>query len=176
MGIQPDSPKGGGPPQFLAHFYCDQTVGCIKMPLGTDVGLSPFDFVLDGDPLPSPKGGGAPLKFSVHIYCGQTAGWINIALGMEVGLGPLHIVLDGDTAPLPKKGGRAPQFSAHLYCGQTSGCIKVPLALEVGLSLGDCVRWGLSTYPKRGGAPPNFRPTSIVAKRLHGSRCHLVRR
>ena len=25
--------------------------------------------------------------------------------------------------------------------------------------------------PKRGGAP-NFRPTSIVAKRLHGSRCH----
>jgi len=30
--------------------------------------------------------------------------------------------------------------------------------------------------PKRGGALPNFRPTSIVAKRLHGSRWHLVRR
>ena len=29
--------------------------------------------------------------------------------------------------------------------------------------------------PKRDGAP-NFRPTSIVDKRLHGSRCHLVRR
>jgi len=31
-------------------------------------------------------------------------------------------------------------------------------------------------YPKRGGVPHNFRPTSIVSKRLHGSRCHLVRR
>jgi len=29
-------------------------------------------------------------------------------------------------------------------------------------------------YPKRGGVPPNFRPTSIVTKRLHGSRWHLV--
>jgi len=29
------------------------------MPLGMDVGLSPGDFVLDGDPAPSPKGGGA---------------------------------------------------------------------------------------------------------------------
>jgi len=32
------------------------------MPLGTDVGLSPGDFVLDGDPLRLPKKGrGAPL-------------------------------------------------------------------------------------------------------------------
>ena len=37
--------------QFLAHFYCGQTTGCIKMPLGTDVGLSAGDFVLDGDPV-----------------------------------------------------------------------------------------------------------------------------
>jgi len=44
-------PKGGGAPhQFSAHFYCGQTTGCIKMPLGMDVGLSPADFVLDGDP------------------------------------------------------------------------------------------------------------------------------
>jgi len=26
------------PPQFLAHFYCGQMAGCIKMPLGMDVG------------------------------------------------------------------------------------------------------------------------------------------
>ena len=38
------------------------------------------------------------------------------------------------------------------------------------------VRWGHSLYPKRGGAPPNFRPTSTVVKRLNGSRCHLIRR
>jgi len=50
------------PPQFLAHFYCGQTAGCIKMPLGMDVGLSPGVFVLDGDPVPPPK-------FSAHVYC-----------------------------------------------------------------------------------------------------------
>jgi len=40
------------PPQFLAHFYCGQTAACIKMPLGMEVGLSPGDFALDGDPAP----------------------------------------------------------------------------------------------------------------------------
>jgi len=99
-----------------------------------------------------------------------------MALDMEVDLRTVHIVLDGDTAPLPKKG-ESPQFSAHLYCGQTAGCIKMPLGVEVGISPGDFVLDGdPATYPKRGGAPPNFRPTSIVAKRLHGSRCYLVRR
>ena len=34
-------PKKGGraPPQFSAPFYCGQTAGCIKMPLGMEVGL-----------------------------------------------------------------------------------------------------------------------------------------
>ena len=100
-----------------------------------------------------------------------------MAVGMEAGLGLVHIVLDGDTAPLLKKGGRAPQFSAHLYCGQTAGCIKMPHGMEVGLSPGNFVLdWDTAPYPKRDGAPPNFRPTSIEAKRLHESRCRLVRR
>ena len=30
------------------------------MSLGTEVGFSPGEFVLDGDPAPSQKGGGAP--------------------------------------------------------------------------------------------------------------------
>jgi len=79
----------------------------------------------------------------------------------------------------PQKRGQSPppQFSAHLYCGQTAGCIKMPLGMEVGLSPGDFVLDGdPASYPKMGGAPPNFRPTSNVAKRLCGSRCHLVRR
>ena len=43
--------KGAEPsPQFSAHFYCSQTTGCIKTPLGMEVGLSAGDFVLDGDP------------------------------------------------------------------------------------------------------------------------------
>ena len=44
--------KGGSPPQFSAHFCCAQTAGCIKMPLGLEVGLSPGQFVLDGDQPP----------------------------------------------------------------------------------------------------------------------------
>ena len=42
--------------------------------------------------------------------------------------------------------------------------------MGVGLCPGDFVLDGdPAPYPKRGGAPPNFRLTSIVAKRLHGS-------
>ena len=71
------------------------------MPLGTDVGLSTGDFVLDGDPLPSPKRGRSPPIFA-HVYCGQTAGWIKLVLGMEIGLSPGDFVLDGDPAPFQK--------------------------------------------------------------------------
>jgi len=99
------------------------------MPLGMEVGLSPGDFVFDGDPAPLPKKGAEPSpQFLAHVYCGQMAGWIKMAIGMEVGLGPGHIVLDGEPAPLPKKGTE----------------------------------------------PPNFRPMSVVAKRLDGLRWHLV--
>ena len=37
-----------------------------------------------------------------------------------------------------------------------------------------CARWGLSSPLQKGGRAPNFRPMSIVPKRLDGSRCHLV--
>jgi len=40
-----------------------------------EVGLSPGDFVLHGDPAPLPKKGAeAPLQFSAHFYCGQMVG------------------------------------------------------------------------------------------------------
>ena len=74
-----------------------------------EVGLSPGDFVLDGDPSSLPnKGGGAPSQFSAHFYCDQTAGCIKMPLGMEVGLSPGEFVLDGDAAPLPKRGAEPP--------------------------------------------------------------------
>ena len=40
--------------------YCGQTVGWIKMKLGTQVGLGTGNIVLDGDPAPPPQGGTAP--------------------------------------------------------------------------------------------------------------------
>jgi len=41
----------------------------------------------------------------------------------------------------------------------------------------DCARWRHSSPPQKRGQnpPPNFRSIFIVAIRLHGSRCHLVR-
>ena len=45
-------PKKGQALQFSANVYCGQTAAWIKMPLGTEVGLSLRDIVLDGDPTP----------------------------------------------------------------------------------------------------------------------------
>jgi len=91
------------------------------MPLGMELGLSPGDVVLNGDPATLPKRGGA-AQFLAHVYCGQTAAWIKMPLGTEVGLGLRDIVLDGDPAPTPRKGPSAPpQFSANVRCGQTAG-------------------------------------------------------
>ena len=101
------SPQKGHSPQFLAHVRCSQTAGCIKMPLSTEVGLSPGDFVLDGEPAP-PKGGHSP-NF-LPTYCGQTARWNKMPLDREVGLGRGDIVLDGDQTPCAQKRGTAPNF------------------------------------------------------------------
>ena len=117
-------PKRGPSSQFSAHVYCGQMAAWITVPLGTEVGLIPSDFMLDVDPAPLPKRGqGLPPAFSTHFYCGQMARCIKMPLGMEVGLSPGDFVLDGDPAP--------PQFLAHFYCGQTAGCIKTPLGMEV---------------------------------------------
>ena len=60
------------------------------------IGLSPGDFVFDGDPA-TPRTEGTPTttQFLAHVYCGQTAGRMKTALGTEAHLGPGHIVLDG---------------------------------------------------------------------------------
>jgi len=129
------------------------------------------------EPRSLPKKGAEPHKFSAHIYCSQTAGWIKMALGMEVGLNSGDFVLDGDLASLPKKRVKPPpKSSAYFYYGQTAAWIKMPLGTVVGLCLRDIVRWGPSSPSPKGTQPANFRPMSIVAKRLHGLRCHLVRR
>ena len=80
---------------------------------------------------------------------------------------------------LPQKGGckrgHSPQFSAHVRCGQTAGWMKTPLGTEVGLGPRQalCYMGTHLPHPKKGAgwtAAPNFRPMSIVAKRLEGSR------
>jgi len=65
-----------------------------------------------------------------------------------------------------------------VYCGQTVRWIKMILGMEVGLRPDHIVLDGdpAPLPPKNGGKAPNFRPMSIVAKWLDGSRRHLVRR
>jgi len=92
------------------------------MPLGMEVGLSPEDFVFDGDPAPLPKKGAEPPRqFLAHVYCSQTAGWIKMTLNMEVGLGPGHIVRDGESAPLPKSEQSPPIFGLSILAKWLDG-------------------------------------------------------
>jgi len=63
-------------------------------------------------------------------------------LGIQVSLGPGHI-----------------------------GVVKMPLGMEINLGPGDVVSDGVAAPRERGTAhPPNFRPISVVAKWLDGSR------
>jgi len=110
-------PKKGAepPPQFSAHFYCDQTAECIKMPLGMEVGLSPGDFVLDGDPASSPKSGVEPIPiFGLCVLLpngcmDQDATWYGGRPRPRQ-----HCVRWGPSSFLPKRGqSPASQFSAH---------------------------------------------------------------
>jgi len=88
-------------PKFSAHVYCGQMAGCIKMPHGMEIGLSPGNCVRWGHSPSANRGGAA--QFSAHVYCGKTAAWIKIPLGTEVGLGLRDIVLDGECSLWPNR-------------------------------------------------------------------------
>jgi len=81
----------------------------IKMSLGMEVGLSPGDFELDGDPA-SPLLKGHIPQFLSSVRCGQTTGWMKTPLGTEIDLGPGHIVLHG--VPALRERGTA---ASHLF-------------------------------------------------------------
>ena len=87
-----------------------------------------------------------------------------------------HCVRWGPSFPLQKRGTAAPHFSAHVYCGQMAGWIKMPFGTEAGLGPGHTVLDGDAAPPQKTGTAPNFWPMSVVAKRLDGSRYHLVQR
>ena len=64
--------------------YCGQTVACMKIKLGMEVGPDPGHIVLDGNPAALPKKGHSlPI---VGPCRGQTAGWIKMPLGKKVDL------------------------------------------------------------------------------------------
>jgi len=102
MGTELTLPKGAQP-QFSAHVCCGQMAGWIQMPLVTEVGLGPGDFVLHGDPAPLEKRAQAPPNFRpmsiMAEWLDEDATWY--------GSRPRPIVLDGDPAP-PGKGAQQP--------------------------------------------------------------------
>ena len=133
--------KGAQQPSHLsAHVCCGQSAGCIKMPLGMEVGLGPGHIVLGGDrAAPLQKGGHSP-QFSAHVFCWQTAGWIKMPLGTETGLGPRDIVLDCTQLLPTEKGTAAPVFSqcllwpnGHPSQQLLSSCKSFPLWLHADL-------------------------------------------
>jgi len=72
----------------------------------------------------------------------------------------------GTQVPLLNRG-KASQFSAPICCGQMARWIKMPLGRKVGLGSGHIVLDGdPAPLPKKRAQPPNFRPMSIVPKRL----------
>jgi len=86
----------------------------------------------------------------------------------SIDLGPGYVVLDGDPAP-PPPNWHSLQFSAHICCDQIFGWIKMPLGKEVGLGPSDIVLDGNLAPPlQKRGITPNFRPMSVLAKRLDG--------
>jgi len=151
MGTQPLPTKGGGAPlPIFGPFPLWPNGWMHQDATWYRCRPQPRDFVLDGDPGPSPTRGGDATWYGCRPQ-------------------PRDFVLDGDPVPLPNKG-RSPQFSAQVYCSQTAGWIKMPLGTKVGLSPGESVLDGV-----HGWSPlPNFLPISIVAKRLDASRCHLL--
>jgi len=158
--------KKGNPHHTLAHVYCGQTAGWIKMALGTEVGLGPGHILLDGDPArPLPKKVDRPPIFGPCLL------WLNGWMDQDA---TWH---GGRTRPRrhcvrwrpssPRYRGTAPQFSANICCGQRADWTKVPLGTEVGRGPVDFVFDGNPAPPrKKGTTTTKFWPMSIVDKRL----------
>ena len=123
MRTQLPFPKKGTQPQFLAHVYCAQMAGWIKMPLGMEVGLNPSDIVLHGDPAPPPESGTDPHYSAMSIV----AKWSPISATVEHLFKcdvdhdiPLQIVWTG-SGSVPDGCGRPKVISACL--GQNYSCM-----------------------------------------------------
>jgi len=152
--------KGWSPaPQFSAHFYSGQAAGCIKMPLGMEVGLSPRNFLLDGDPAPLPKRRRSPPIFSPCLLWPN--GWMDQD-GTWHGGRPWscpHCARWRHSCPPPKRGQSPPIFGPSLLW--PNGCMDQDATWYGGRPrpTQHCVRCGPS-YPQEKG---HTHPYPILA-------------
>jgi len=101
---------------------------------------------------------------------------IKMPVGSTVVLDPTDIMLDRDPAPSPQKRGQSQHiFSLCLFL--PNGCMDQNATRYTPRPRNIMLDGNEATLPKRGRSPPptNFRPMSIVPKRLDGSKCHLAR-
>jgi len=102
-------PKRGHRSLTFRSMYCGQTAGWIKMPPGTEVGLSPEHIVFNGDPAPQKKKGAQqPPIFGPCLFWPN--GWMDQD-GTWYGGRPRprrHCVRWGPSSPPPRKGHSSP--------------------------------------------------------------------
>ena len=91
-------PKKVAGPQFSADLYCGQTARCIKMRLGTEVGLGLRDIVWDVDPA-TPRRKGTPTQpiFGPCLLW-PNGGWMKTPLGTEVPRPRPHCIKRGPSS------------------------------------------------------------------------------
>ena len=123
----------------MAHVYCAQTPGCIKMPLGMEVGLDPSwakRHCVRWRPSSPPSKGHTLANFRPMSV---VAKWLDVSRYQLVrrsasAQATLLDVVPRD--PDPPKKGHSPQFSAHVGCGQMAEWTKMSLGMEVGIGAG----------------------------------------
>ena len=140
------------------------------MIVGIEVDLSPGNFMLDGDPAPTPKGAESYPIFGSRLLWPKGCMYQDATWYGGRPRPTRHCVRCGPSYPR-KKGAPTPtEFLPHVYCGQMAGWMKTPLGTEVGLGPGHIVLDGVPA-PAKGAQQPSFRPMSIVATVAHLSYC-----
>jgi len=140
------------------------------MPLGIEVALNTGDFVLDGDPAPTPKGAEPHPIFGRRLVAKRLHGSI-CHLVRRRPRPTRHCVRCGLSYPRKKFTPTPQKFLAHVYFGQMAGRLKTPLGTEVAVGPGHIVLDGVPAPAKGAQQPPSFWPMSVVATVAHLSYC-----
>jgi len=176
MGIQLPSSKGGGAHPIFGRICCGQMAAWITMLLGMEVGPGPGDFVLDGDPAPSPKRGRNPQIFSPCLLWPN--GWMDQDSTCHKGRPqPRRLYVRWGPSHLPQKGAEPPSPIFGLFLLWPNGWMY-----QDGTWYGGrpqprrlCVRWGPSPSPKRRRSP-QFSGHVYCGQTTAWIKMHLVRR
>jgi len=138
---------------------------CIKMPsLGVEVGLSPGDFVLDGNSAPPPKRGRSPLIFA-HVW---SNGWMDQRCHLVRTYRPRprrHCVRWGPSSPSPE--GVHPHFRPMSVVAKRLDELRCHLVWRKTSAQAILCLMGTQLPPgKRAQPPPNFWPCALWPKGL----------